>query len=196
MKKPIFLSHDAFYRKKLIISSFFSYSSEDVFKLQSNENPCETGYQTISKPSIKNKSSFFIVFLMLLGLKSRRCNVVELLSSIFSLSVRSLSACFTMETGFDFFENSVTLLFYSFFSQSTLLVQCSSPNRFLVNCPYELLLVFFFNFAFAKFASFLVSRVVLNSFSRRSLGKSLTCFSSFIVLSFSSISFTTLSTVS
>ena len=57
-------------------------------------------------------------------------------------------------------------------------------------------LCFFFNFSFAKFASFLVSKVVLNSFSRRRLGKSLTCFSSFIVLSFSSISFTTLSTVS
>ena len=108
---------------------------------------------------------------MLLGLKSRRCNVVELLSSIFSLSVRSLSACFTMESGFDFFENSVTLLFYSFFSQSTLLVQCSSPNRFLVNCPYELLLVFFFNFSFEKFASFLVSKVVSNTFPMRSLGK-------------------------
>ena len=156
----------------MIISSFFSYGSEDVFKLQSNQNPCDTGYQTISKPSIKNKSSFFIVFLMLLGLKSRRCNVVDFLSSQFSLSVRSLSACFTMESGFDFFENSVTLSLSSFFSQSTVLIQCSSPKSFYSDLSiWTLSRVFFFSFSFAKSASFLVSKVVSNTFSKRSLRK-------------------------
>ena len=127
-KNHTFLDHDAFYRKSMETSSFFCFVLGDFF----NSNQISIHITWGIKRFLNHWSETQIVvwlFLIILGLQSQR-------KKIHNLSVRSLGAGFTMEKGFDFFENSVTFLFYSFLSQSTLLIQCSSPNRFLVVCPY------------------------------------------------------------
>ena len=128
-------------------------------------------YQTILKPSFKNKISVFIVLLILLGLKSRRCNVNVFLSCKFSLSVLSLCAFFTGEYQFNFWK-ILSLSYYIHFS---------ADLHFWINVLHQHLFsdlsiwtntcVFSIKFFLAKVASLSFPTVFLNTFSGRSLGK-------------------------
>ena len=92
---------------------------------------------------------------------------------------------------------TLSILTYSFFSQSTLLIQCSSPKSFYSDLSiWTLSRVFFSVFPLQNLLRFQFLKLFRTLFPREVWEKLLTGFSSFIVLSFFSTTFTTFSTVS
>ena len=98
------------------------------FSLHSIQRPCNAGNQTISKLSIKITSSFLIVLLTILRMKSRKCNGI--LSFHVHFHYQFLyQVVVSHECSNPIFSKTLSLRYRIFFIQSRNLEHCSSSTN-------------------------------------------------------------------